>query len=77
MEKVTVEVLGEGFIDPGYHRLTQFIGNDLDKFRTGPRTSPTVSRTINSPAGQGYLSFITPGLRFLDTVLDLWHEETL
>ena len=41
-------VLGEGFIDPGYHRLTQFIWNGLDKFRTGPRTTPTVSAVTGS-----------------------------
>ena len=37
--------MGEGFIDPSYYRLTQFIWNDFDKFRTGPRTTPTVSAT--------------------------------
>ena len=36
VDKVTIGVLGEGCIDPGYHGLTQFIWNDLDKFRTGP-----------------------------------------
>ena len=42
-----MEVLGEGFIDPGYHRLTLFIWswNDFDKFRTSPRTTATVSAT--------------------------------
>ena len=40
---VTIEVLAEGCIDPSYHRLTQLIWNDLNKFRTGPRTTPTVS----------------------------------
>ena len=34
--KVTIGVLGEWFIDPGYQSLTQFIWNDFDKFRTGP-----------------------------------------
>ena len=32
-------------IDPGYHRFTQFIWTDFDKFRTGPRTTPTVNAT--------------------------------
>ena len=43
MEKVTIGVLGEGFIDSSYYHLTQFIWNDFDKFRTGPRSTPTVS----------------------------------
>ena len=45
MEKVTIGVLSEGFIDPSYYRLTPYIWNDFDKFRTGPRTTPTVSAT--------------------------------
>ena len=45
LEKVTIGVLSEGFIDPGYHRLTQFIWNDFDKFRIGPKTRPTVRAT--------------------------------
>ena len=43
LEKVTIGVLGEGFIDPGCPPLIQCIWNDFEKFRTGPRTTPTVS----------------------------------
>ena len=41
-------VLGEGLIDPGYHYV-EFIWNDFDKFRTGPRTTLTVSATGTGP----------------------------
>ena len=41
--EVTISVLGEGFIDPGYHPFTQSIWDDFDKFRTGPRTTPPVT----------------------------------
>ena len=43
--KVTIVALGEGFIYPGYHPFTQFIWNDLDKYRTGRRTAPIVGST--------------------------------
>ena len=46
-------VLGKGCIDPSYYRLTQFIWNDFDKFRTGPRTTPTVSATRPRICGKG------------------------
>ena len=47
LEKVIIGGLGEGFIDPGYHRFTQCtcIWNDFEKFRTGSRIIPTVSAT--------------------------------
>ena len=44
--KVTIGVLAERFINPSYHRLTQCIWNDFDRFRTGPRTTP-----VTDPGG--------------------------
>ena len=53
--------MGEGFIDPSYYRLTQLIWNDFDKFRTGPRTTPTVSAPTVFAGGGGQRRPCTAG----------------
>ena len=41
-----VGLLGEGFLNPGYHRFGQFIWNNFDKFRTTPTVSVTGLRLV-------------------------------
>ena len=43
--KLYIGCLDKGFNDPGYHRFTQFIWNDFNKFRIGPRTTPSATPT--------------------------------
>ena len=61
--------MAEGLIDSGYHRLTQFIWNDSDKFRSGSRVTPTVSvtgsRILERAGGTGELTVQVDALLFI------------